>query len=98
MEKGGYIYILTNKPNGIIYTGVTNNLIRRTLEHKQKLVKGFTKKYGLDRLVYYEVYDSIEEAIHREKCMKDWKRAWKVKRILQMNPEWNDLYDSIATI
>lgn len=98
MEKGGYIYILTNKPNGILYIGVTNNLVRRIYEHKQKLVKGFTKKYDLDKLIYYEAYDSIEGAIHREKCMKDWKRAWKVKRILQMNPEWKDLYDDIAVI
>lgn len=94
--KQGYVYILTNKPNGILYIGVTNDLIRRVFEHKQKAVPGFTTKYGLDQLVYYEVHDSIEEAIHREKCMKEWKRAWKAGRILEQNPDWRDLYNELV--
>ncbi len=90
-----YVYILTNKPNGILYIGVTNDLARRVYEHKQKLVKGFTQKYGLDTLVYYEPYESITEAIAREKAMKEWKRAWKVRRVLESNPEWKDLYEQL---
>ncbi|NBX02665.1 MAG: GIY-YIG nuclease family protein [Alphaproteobacteria bacterium] len=90
-----YVYILTNKPNGILYIGVTNDLARRVYEHKQKLVKGFTQKYGLDTLVYYEPYESITEAIAREKTMKEWKRAWKVRRIVESNPDWHDLYEQL---
>jgi putative endonuclease len=93
--RQGYVYLLTNKPNGILYTGVTGDLSRRIYEHKQKLFEGFTKKYGLDTLVYYEVYDSITEAIAREKTIKAWKRAWKVRLILQSNPEWADLYETL---
>jgi len=92
----GYIYILTNKPNGILYIGVTSDLIRRIHEHKEKIVPGFTKTHALDRLVYYEIFDSITDAIHREKCMKEWKRAWKVRRILEMNPTWEDLYEGLV--
>jgi putative endonuclease len=91
-----YIYVLTNKPGGTLYIGVTSDLIKRVYEHKAKIVKGFTKKYNLTRLVYYEPFERIEDAIHREKCMKEWKREWKVRCILEMNPEWNDLYESIA--
>jgi putative endonuclease len=94
--KTGYVYILTNKPNGILYIGVTSNLAKRVYEHKQKIVDGFTKQYGLARLVYVEEYPTMEEAIHHEKCMKEWKRAWKVKRILEQNPEWNDLADELV--
>ncbi len=94
--KAGYVYILTNKPNGILYVGVTNDIIRRVHEHKTKAVSGFTEKYGLDTLVYYEAHDSMESAIHREKCIKEWKRAWKVKRILENNPDWRDLYSEIV--
>lgn len=96
MSKTGCVYILTNKPNGTLYIGVTSNLIKRIWEHKQKLVDGFSKKHSLDKLVYYEIYESIEEAIHREKCMKEWQRAWKLKRIHEQNPDWNDLYDEIC--
>lgn len=91
-----YIYILTNRPNVTLYVGVTNDLIRRVYEHKEKLADGFTKKYGIDRLVYFEILEDPESAIHREKCMKEWKRAWKVKHILQTNPEWRDLYEEIV--
>ena len=94
--RKGYVYILTNQPNGILYIGVTSDLVRRIYEHKQKILPGFTQQYGLDRLVYVEVYDSIIEAIHREKCMKNWKRAWKVRRILETNPDWRDLYEEMA--
>ncbi len=94
--KAGYVYILTNKPNGILYVDVTNDLIRRVHEHKAKAVSGFTEKYGLDALVYYEAHDSMESAIHREKCIKEWKRAWKVKRILENNPDWRDLYSELV--
>jgi len=90
-----YTYIITNKPNGVLYIGVTNDLIRRIGEHKQKLVAGFSKQHDLTQLVYYEIHESMAEAIHREKCMKEWKRAWKVRRILETNPAWNDLYDGL---
>ena len=94
--KQGYVYILTNKPNGILYIGVTSNLPKRIAEHKAKVVAGFTASYGLDRLVYYEVADSIDAAILREKQMKKWRRAWKVRRILETNPEWRDLFEEIC--
>lgn len=91
-----YVYIVTNKAFGTLYIGVTNDLIRRVHEHRQKQVEGFTKKYGLDKLVYYEVFDSIETAIHREKSLKEWNRNWKLRQIMDMNPEWKDLYDELA--
>ena len=86
-----YVYILTNKSNKVLYIGVTNNLSRRVYEHKNKLVEGFTKKYKLTRLVYYEIGDSIEDAIRREKQFKNWHRDWKMNLISQFNPEWKDL-------
>jgi putative endonuclease len=91
-----YIYIMTNVAFGTLYIGVTNDLIRRAYEHKNSFVKGFTKKYKLDKLVYFEVFDNIEAAIHREKCMKEWNRKWKLRQIMELNPEWADLYDSLA--
>ena len=94
--KQGYVYILTNKPNGILYIGVTSNLPKRIAEHKAKVVPGFTATYGLDMLVYYEVADTIEAAILREKQMKEWRRAWKVRRILETNPEWRDLFEEVC--
>jgi putative endonuclease len=93
--KQGYVYILTNKPNGTLYIGVTSDLIKRIYEHKEKLADGFTKQYGLDLLVYYEIHDSIEAAILREKQMKEWKREWKIKRIEEHNPTWRDLYPEL---
>ncbi len=96
MERLFFVYIMTNRPNGILYIGMTNDLIRRVFEHKNKFVDGFTKKYGLDKLVYHEVYHDPETALYRERCMKAWKRAWKVKHILQTNPEWNDLYPQLV--
>lgn len=96
MDKVGYVYMLASKPNGTLYIGVTSDLIKRVYEHKEKRVDGFTKKYNVNQLVYYEVFDSIEEAIHREKCMKEWRRAWKIKRIVENNPNWEDLYETIC--
>jgi len=93
---GGYVYILASGPNGILYVGVTSDLVRRTYEHRNGLVPGFTRKYGIKRLVYYEQYEDIQSAIQREKNMKHWSRTWKVRLILMGNPEWNDLYESIV--
>ncbi|MGE0754060.1 MAG: GIY-YIG nuclease family protein [Alphaproteobacteria bacterium] len=90
------VYIITNKAFGTLYIGVTNDLQRRFYEHKEKLVDDFTKKYSLDKLVYYEIFDDIEAAIHREKCMKEWNRNWKLRQIMEMNPDWKGLYDEIA--
>ena len=94
-DKRYYVYIITNKRNGTLYIGVTNNLIRRIYEHKNKLVNGFSKKYGLDKLVYFEEYITIEEAIKREKYLKGKKRKYKIELIESMNKMWNDLYDSL---
>ena len=84
--------MLTNKSNKVIYIGVTNNLERRMYEHKNKIIDGFTKKYNLTKLVYFETTDSIESAIRREKQLKNWHRDWKVKLINDFNPDWRDLY------
>lgn len=86
-----YVYIITNKKNGTLYIGVTNNLERRMFEHKNKIVKGFSKRYGLTKLVYFESFQYINDAILREKRMKKWKRAWKIELIENDNPSWNDL-------
>ena len=91
-----YTYILTNRPNGTLYVGVTNNLAARIYAHKCKRGSKFTTQYGLDKLVYYETYDTPGAAIWREKRLKTWKRAWKVRLILQMNPDWHDLYEELA--
>ncbi len=90
-NKHYYVYILTNKSNHVLYIGVTNNLNRRMFEHKNKLVEGFTKKYNLLKLVYYEETDEVESAINREKQLKNWHREWKINFINQFNPEWKDL-------
>ncbi len=95
MNKVGYVYIITNKKNGTLYVGVTNNLAKRIYEHKEKLVDGFTKQYGLDRLVYFESYETITNAIEREKQLKNWKRQWKVALIEKENKSWDDLYETI---
>ncbi len=87
-----WIYILCSKRNGTLYIGVTNNLMRRVYEHKQKMIKGFTKKYHVCRLVYAEKFDNINDAINREKCLKKWKRSWKLRLIEELNPKWEDLY------
>ena len=87
----GYVYILTNKRNGTLYTGVTKNIQRRIYEHKSGIFEGFTKKYKLDVLVHLEVYDTLCQAIAREKRLKKWRRSWKLKLIEDNNPECNDL-------
>mgnify|MGYP001610216076 CR=1 FL=1 len=86
-----FIYILTNKHNNVFYIGVTNNLERRTLEHKQGLIEGFSKKYNLKKLIYHETYPNAETAIQREKQLKNWHRDWKINLIKLANPEFKDL-------
>ena len=95
MHTESYVYLLANKHNNVLYTAVTNDLIRRIYEHKNKLVAGFTQKYNVDRLVYYEIAASIMVAIEREKQIKGWSRKKKHDLINVMNPEWNDLYLSL---
>jgi len=96
-EKKGYVYILFNKRNGTLYTGVTSNLIKRIYEHKNKMTKGFTSRYGVDKLGYYEESDSIVSAIEHEKKIKGGSRKSKLALIESVNPEWNDLYDTIVS-
>jgi putative endonuclease len=91
-----WVYIVTNKPNGILYTGVTSNLARRAWEHREGVVAGFTKNYGLKRLVYVDRRPDIAAAIQREHNMKHWSRTWKVRLILATNPAWDDLDDQLA--
>ena len=91
-----YVYILASQRNGTLYIGMINDLIRRIWQHKNDLVEGFTQKYGVHRLVWFEVTDTPLAAITREKQLKKWNRAWKLRLIEEMNPEWNDLYDEIA--
>ena len=91
-----YVYILASRIGGTLYIGVTNDLIRRVAEHRLKSVQGFTKKYGVDRLDYFEQLDDAENAIKREKQLKKYNRAWKIRLIEQLNPNWDDLYPSIA--
>jgi putative endonuclease len=91
-----YIYLMTNRNNTVIYTGVTNNLIRRMYEHKHKLVEGFTSRYNITKLVYYEITDSSEAAITREKQIKGGSREKKIRLINSMNPEWRDLADDLV--
>ncbi len=93
--KQYYTYILASKKNGTLYIGVTSNLIKRTYEHKKHVEPGFTQKYNVHKLVYYEVYEEIYDAIEREKCLKRWKREWKIKLIEKSNPDWDDLYNGI---
>ena len=90
-----YVYILASKRNGTLYIGVTNNLVKRIYEHKNNLAKGFTEKYKIHDLVYYEQHQEINQAILREKQMKKWKRQWKLAAIEKINPQWSDLYNEI---
>ncbi len=94
-EKKGYVYIMTNKRNAVLYIGVTSDLIKRVYEHRVDLIEGFTKRYRCHKLVYYEVLDTIEEAIKREKYLKGKRRSFKIGLIEGMNPEWKDLYDGL---
>ena len=91
-----YVYILASRIGGTLYIGVTNDLIRRIAEHRLKLTKGFTKKYEVSNLVYFEQFDDAENTIKREKQLKKWNRAWKIRLIEELNPNWDDLYPSIA--
>jgi len=93
--KGGWIYIMTNHPDGTLYVGVTSDIARRAWEHREGVVEGFTKQYGLKRLVYIERHEDIESAIQREKMIKHWSRAWKVQLLHAVNPNWDDLYDTL---
>lgn len=89
------VYILSSKRNGTLYIGVTSDIIKRVWEHKNSVVEGFSKKYGVYMLVYFEMHDTMESAIAREKQMKKWKREWKIKLIEDKNPNWDDLYDGL---
>lgn len=95
MQKKGYVYIITNKPRGTLYIGVTSNLLQRAYQHKEKAAPGFTSKYNLTRVVYYEICESIYGAINREKQLKDWRRSWKIELIEKHNPEWANLIESL---
>jgi putative endonuclease len=96
MNKQYYVYILASRKNGTLYIGITSSLVKRVWEHKEKLVKSFTSKYNIDRLVYYEIFDDPENAIKREKRLKEYKRQWKIDLIEKNNPEWKDLYEEIV--
>ncbi|OGT05931.1 MAG: endonuclease [Gammaproteobacteria bacterium GWF2_41_13] len=95
MNKTFYVYMLANKRNGTLYVGVTSNLVQRIWQHRGSFVEGFTEKYDVKKLVYYEKHDNAESAIRREKRLKEWKRKWKLDLIEKMNPNWDDLYKGI---
>lgn len=97
-RKCYWTYIMASKRNGTLYVGVTNNLARRTWEHREGIVPGFTAKYGVKVLVYFEVFDDIRFAIHREKRLKFYHRRWKIRLIESMNPEWRDLYETLTIL
>ena len=96
MEKQPAVYILASQRNGTLYVGVTSDLIKRVWKHKNKLIDGFTKEYNVHRLVWYEIHETMESAIMREKRLKKWKRKWKLELIESANPDWLDLYDTIV--
>jgi putative endonuclease len=93
---GGWVYIVTNRPDGTLYVGVTADLARRAWEHRTGAVEGFTKRYDLNRLVYAERHEDIREAVRRERTIKRWRRAWKVRLNRNTNPDWADLYDTLV--
>ena len=96
MERLPCVYILANKPQGTLYTGVTSDLVQRVWQHKGDFVAGFTRQYAVHRLVWYETHGTMESAISREKAIKRWRREWKLQLIEQDNPKWNDLFEEIA--
>ncbi len=96
MDRASYVYILASGRYGTLYVGVTADLVRRVWQHREKMVDGFTKTYGVDKLVWYEVHSEICNAITREKQLKHWLRAWKLDLISKFNPEWRDLFEEIA--
>jgi len=93
-----FIYILSNKRNGALYIGMTNDLVRRVFEHKNNYIKGFTSKYGVHKLVYYEQCDSFDSALQREKQIKEWRRSWKLDLVEKANPLWKDLFDELVAL
>ena len=93
---GGWTYIMTNKPGGVLYIGVTSNLVARVDQHRRGVGSAFCRKYGLVRLVFAEQHDTIQDAIAREKALKAWKRVWKIELIEAMNPTWDDLFEVLA--
>ncbi len=93
--SGGWVYILTNRPNGTLYVGVTSDIARRIWEHREGVADGFTRRYNLKRLVHVEAFETIEDAIRREKTLKTWLRDWKVQMITSGNPDWRDLYEDL---
>ena len=95
MEKAGFVYIVTNKRAGTLYIGVTSDLIRRIFEHREGLVDGYARRTGCRILVWYQVYDALDAARYRELQMKEWRRAWKIRLIEAMNPDWSDLYPTL---
>ena len=95
VSKQPAVYILASERNGTLYIGVTSDLPKRVWEHKNDVVEGFTKRYGVHRLVYYELHEDMESAIRREKQMKKWNRAWKLELIEKQNPDWRDLWEGI---
>ena len=96
LTKQYFVYILASKRNGTLYTGISNTLLKRVWEHKHKVVGGFTKRYGVDKLVYYESFDDVHAAIAREKQIKGWNRAWKIRLIEKINPQWRDLFEELS--
>ncbi|HSB80124.1 MAG TPA: GIY-YIG nuclease family protein [Candidatus Methylomirabilis sp.] len=96
MSKHPAVYILASRRNGTLYIGVTSDLVKRIWEHRNNMVEGFTKRYGVHQLVWYELHDNMEAAIQREKRLKDWKRAWKLELIETTNPGWRDLYQTLV--
>jgi len=97
MDKQFYVYVLASKRNGTLYIGVTSALVQRVWQHKTKAVEGFTTRYGVDQLVYFEAHADAISAIQREKQLKKWRRAWKIELIEEQNPEWRDQYAEIAS-
>ena len=96
VERQYFVYILASRKHGTLYIGVTNDLLRRVHEHREGLLPGFTRRYRVKRLVYYETYQDVGDAIHREKVLKEWRRDWKITLIEQSNPGWVDLYEGLS--
>lgn len=96
MDRQYYVYILASRKHGTLYIGMTNDLLRRTHEHREGVVKGFTKRHDVKQLVYFEAFDDVGEALYREKVLKKWRRDWKIALIEGTNPNWHDLYGGLA--
>lgn len=96
MESGGFVYMMASGRNGTLYIGVTSDLVQRVWQHREGVADGFTRKYGCKQLVWFEAYDDLQEARQREVRMKKWNRQWKLREIELMNPDWDDLFESIV--